>query len=873
MFAARRGAWRGWALLSKANERTWASNDGYPDVLGSHYVYDSAVGNHLRVAVGDVVVLRDSQVVHGISRIDLIDTEPAMKTRYVCPNCGRTGIDTRASLQPAFRCVSCRHEFDTPDKKEVPVTRYSARYAQQWQPLSGLQTSDIEPALDRARQRAIRRCDLDKLSEILERFGVLIPELGESIPTRWDMDPHLLPMIADETLNGPDLLGIDPDARALGALMAAKHPEPPLAIAVYGEWGRGKSFFMRRVEKAVAEFAGSDREGLVFEPALRQITFGAWHYSRGNLWASMLEHIFSSLSPQADAPDQLYAAATASIAAIQQQVDQAENDVRKKELEAKKAGKKVKEASAQQNSELKKLQDVRGRDLLRYIQLDQDLRDQTAEAAQQLNLSAATDSAEDVLAVTRQIIDLGSRAVVLATAGKRWYLSPLACGTFAATFCLALTSILALAVPGIFGAVGSVVSILATTVASGASWVGRQSVLARKLLGPAERVQQEIERRVEEQKREQAAKLTKLEEATRVARDNAQAAVRKQNAATKDLEAAKRARDELTPGKLLQRYIADRATSGDYDEHLGVVGAVHRDLSRLSDYLKGAASDPENGTKRIILYIDDLDRCAPTVVAEVLETVHLLLALPLFVVMVGIDRNIADRALRAFHPELIGCDEDAPTPGDYLEKIFQLKYALPPMTPDGCHAVLDAMASRPQPWPRPEVDQQSSPTAASADGSVPLETDELDGTVSDVSSANHPGVDEQLVEALTFTDEDRDVLRQVAPLVVVSPRRVKRFYNALVVLRARVAAEPHDSAALAVICAIFIGAPLLGSALRQLVCEAAPSISFGEWAANWNSADPKEDARLVEFLQNAGSLADVPMAALLQNVPMVSRYT
>ncbi len=40
---------------------------------------------------------------------------------------------------------------------------------------------------------------------------------------------------------------------------------------------------------------------------------------------------------------------------------------------------------------------------------------------------------------------------------------------------------------------------------------------------------------------------------------------------------------------------------------------------------------------RIVLYIDDLDRCPPKRVVEVLQAVHLLLAFELFVVVVGVD--------------------------------------------------------------------------------------------------------------------------------------------------------------------------------------------------------------------------------------------
>ena len=50
---------------------------------------------------------------------------------------------------------------------------------------------------------------------------------------------------------------------------------------------------------------------------------------------------------------------------------------------------------------------------------------------------------------------------------------------------------------------------------------------------------------------------------------------------------------------------------------------------------------------RIVLYIDDLDRCSPRQVVDVLQAVHLLLALDLFVVVVGVDPRWLLHALRS----------------------------------------------------------------------------------------------------------------------------------------------------------------------------------------------------------------------------------
>ena len=108
--------------------------------------------------------------------------------------------------------------------------------------------------------------------------------------------------------------------------------------------------------------------------------------------------------------------------------------------------------------------------------------------------------------------------------------------------------------------------------------------------------------------------------------------------------------------------------------------------------------------QRIILYIDDLDRCRPSRVVEVLEAVHMLLAFPLFTVVVGVDPRWLRRSLAVHYADTLA--EDArpgtqmgrgsavplSTPQDYLEKIFQIPFALRPVEETGYrHLVADLL--------------------------------------------------------------------------------------------------------------------------------------------------------------------------------------
>ena len=111
------------------------------------------------------------------------------------------------------------------------------------------------------------------------------------------------------------------------------------------------------------------------------------------------------------------------------------------------------------------------------------------------------------------------------------------------------------------------------------------------------------------------------------------------------LDAEKRMQDlqhevnELQPGRMIMRFIEERSRSSDYRSRLGIVSLVRRDFERLSE-LADSESKEHNAelmpVERIILYVDDLDRCKPDRVIEVLEAVHLFLAFRLLMVVVAV---------------------------------------------------------------------------------------------------------------------------------------------------------------------------------------------------------------------------------------------
>ena len=180
------------------------------------------------------------------------------------------------------------------------------------------------------------------------------------------------------------------------------------------------------------------------------------------------------------------------------------------------------------------------------------------------------------------------------------------------------------------------------------------------------------------------------------------------------LDAEKRMQDlqhevnELQPGRLIMRFIEERSRSSDYRSRLGIVSLVRRDFERLSEL-----ADPESKehnaelmpVERIILYVDDFDRCKPERVIEVLETVHLLLAFRLFMVVVAVDPRWLRHCLERHYPDLLSVS-GAPralvahvlpsrpaTAQDYLEKIFQIPFLLQPLKDDGFRRLIHGLTA------------------------------------------------------------------------------------------------------------------------------------------------------------------------------------
>jgi len=693
----------------------------------------------------------------------------------------------------------------------------------------------------------------------------------------------VIPAYAPEAAFGDDVLGIRDDARALAVLLGSASVAPPVALGLYGEWGSGKTFFMHQLEYEIGRYSA-----LSADTACQNVVsvwFNAWQYAEADLQASLIHHLFSSLCggssagavEMAEALDNLEGTRVVRASAMEK-VTAAEADVAKVRaaVEAYEAALADAEGAAAA---------LKAQDVLAAIEVPQETRAEFAASLDRVGLSEVGTTARE-LETAVQEAQATARDLRWLALTRPWWKSPLILGVAvmlageAATVTVAQFAGSARS----WNAVITVSGVVASIGGSVAVVLERFNGIARRILASAKRVQSTIDARREDltwqHRADLAAAVQKATEAERVLIE-----ARNDLLVAKQREAlAIAARDELSSERLLARYLADRAASSDYDRYLGSIALTHRDLRNLDFYLRQAAHGTTGSVvDRIVLYIDDLDRCSPSVVAKVLEAVHLLLSLPLFVVVVGVDPRWLHMSIQASHLQLDPKRHKGrgkASSRDYLDKIFQLTYSLPAMTMESCGDLIGRLAG-----------PQSVPAVAGK--TSPRREDEVEDAGGDrvwsrgaepkaaQTIPDEPDVTTFAAQVLTVTEEELTMMRSIASTVGSSPRQTKRFLNTYCLVKARAVLDadyvahmldPKSLEHLIILLAVLVGLPMCTPAeLGRLEMEDDQPLR--EWLRSQTTrSDPEATRKLDAVIGLDIAALDVPVGHLLPWLPLASRF-
>jgi hypothetical protein len=677
---------RAWSFLVADEKRSFLGNEGYPDVLESFYVYDSGVVHAGDVTEGDLVVLRGRAGALGVAQVErVMKDENFLKTRLRCPHCNRTRFGHRRNVQPPYQCHAkgCGKGFDEPRTTLEPVTRYEAHYEGTWRAVSGAITAAQldRVTLNAAKQNTIRPLDLVELEKLLAEANIPVGSIRATAPPHVDRHAG----IVTDAETDDDRLDMTEDVRTVAALLAATGTKPPLSLALMGDWGAGKSTFIRLVNAEVDRLTRKANGSGVFARYVRQIRFNAWHYSDDHLWVGIVEHLFREL--RATKPD----LATT-------RTDDDREDVEADLAGAKAHSKRLTETLA----EVDKLDVDRG--WLGW--LGQIRRSWLVTAA------AGWETARNAR----------KRTVLVSAA-------------------FALTAIAAIGGAILFGEqVGGVATSLGWIIGS-AGFVSALVLPIQKVWTAAKAWSDDVRKQLLQTSKELDDEIRRLEEKL----------------------------DRLDPARQLDKLLAEITETGRYDSYRGLTGRIHQDLLRLSDQLARTEETDLAARWRIILYIDDLDRCQASRVVDVLQAINLLLSMPLFVVVVAVDPRWLVRALEEHHGKLLSADDETAQPLDYLDKIFHIPFAMRPML----HRAEDLLRSLlPEVEPtQPQVFEPATQSAALPRSGTP--------------SSPAPVVPESVrisLENLFLRPEEAEFLPLLASMLP-TPRAIKKLANLYRILR------------------------------------------------------------------------------------------
>ena len=631
-----------------------------------------------------------------------------------------------------------------------------------------------------------------------------------------------------------DRLARGAEAAALAELITARSARPPLAIGIFGDWGEGKSHFLGQLRSQVQDRS----QHVVFgdeltHRAVRQVWFNAWHYAETDLWASLVAELFRQLAVPTEPG-----------------VSLADEQRRQSRLAVEVISRRgLQERLAGEQARLDKLRALSRPAGGSWERLPGDLRGDVA--------ALAGSQPERMYRSLAGVGWLASRQAALAWAvarriRPRW-----------------------LVLAAVAVAAGALIAVFAAPAARWLPGLVAAAGVAGTLAKPAHDAWAKIS--------QVRARVGTWVDAQRAQLDLAV------NEAIQEVADLQRQLQNLTAGGQLAGLVAEQAQAGSYRSRLGLITQIRTDFERMAQLLAQTGREPptdEAGDRlpaidRIVVYIDDLDRCPPGRVVDMLEAIHLLLAVELFVVVVAVDPRWLLQALHSHYRDQLTGPADGTTVADderalwqpsavqYLEKIFQVVLTLPPLAIGGYVTLVDSLIN-----PRDETsrtgDGQRLPEAAPAvpgtgrhtgDGIQPEGQQEDADLGTGIVALPAPRILQpegqqedadlgtgivdlpapRIVERsdpLAFSGDEQRLLHLLGPPMITTPRAAKRLansYGLLAALRSGDLADRRDGdhpgyRAAMVLLATLIGYPELGPDLFPYIHEHAAADPAAPWA-------------------------------------------
>ena len=208
-----------------------------------------------------------------------------------------------------------------------------------------------------------------------------------------------------------------------------------------------------------------------------------------------------------------------------------------------------------------------------------------------------------------------------------------------------------------------------------------------------------------------------------------------------------------------EHYFKENPDDGDMNLRMGI-REFHKDFS---DLLK------ETGVNKLIVFIDDLDRCNPNTVIDTLEAIKLFLFVKNSAFVISADERLIKYAVRQRFPEIPG--EGLEIGRDYLEKLIQFPIRIPQLNQSELETYINLLFTQLHISDEEFENVRKKALENKANGAMD-------------SRYNYTSASEILNQG--FVDElksDMVLASQITPVLAVglkgNPRQSKRFLNTL----------------------------------------------------------------------------------------------
>ncbi len=650
------------------------------------------------------------------------------------------------------------------------------------------------------------------------------------LPSLRDKRKDNIASLLSDSDAGTDYLDISKDINAFAKVMTAKNFTPPLAVALFGKWGSGKSFFMRKLKDRINELTGI-KSHKFYCSGVAQIHFNAWSYMDANLWASIVTRIFEGLNEYIKENTSSDKQKQKVEEQLSKQLNVAKEQITLLETQKEVVTQNLQKLESKKNSLNSKIdrqiENIKNHTLWNVLEAVEEQFHAKDRITKALNENGSFKHTVEEL---KHIVPEGywdnpssayKQAKSVYTFLKEFFKKE---KVGANIFWTVLIIVIIATVPTIIWGI-----VYSTSKMNFALPQGLLSVMVlgaaafKRMANTYEKIQPvvasfwQVKMSYEKQIGEATAKFEQEEKALKMEIEKNRTelfSVEKQIQETKIIKAELDFKlTQALSTEALYSFIERRSNSEEYKKHLGIISLIRKDFEILNDLFTDHTSeytkvkDAEEFKKyfkkpleRIVLYIDDLDRCPEDTVVQVLEAVNLLMAFPLFIVVVGVDPRWVKNALVKRHylqfagkiNDYDGSDIERIEPSNYLEKIFQIPFCLKDAGDDSVKNMIRKLAeadiapTRGTGGAVQNANNAAQPAAAQQ--SVKTNAQIVSGQqIHQTASGQQISTDEIVddsPETIKLTEKEVRLLEDMSVIVGTNPRAIKRLVNTYRIVKA-----------------------------------------------------------------------------------------